>query len=429
MTFTAEVDCRRKTDDEHASVLKGIFDVAVHVEPLLVDKPPLLSTLQTGELNLALIKGKAIIERVTDCKGCNAVFPAWACFLAFRNLKHNLRCARSFEDDPVKTLRFVLALSAACGMFSMATAQEKFKFEPKFEKDKAFFQQVSTSVTQVVNVSGGAESKLNHEQIFMFKWEPKKFEADKWTVELTIEGAKLKVDMAGNPVNYDSTADQPAAGNNPGLTEFFKNLIGSKFTITYGKGFAVENVEGRDEFLKKLGTSNPQIEGLLKKILTAEALKEMSDPLAGLTPPLTLEKTIPEKGVNDKWTKTNTMALGPIGSYDRSLEFTVKAKTGDVVQVDATANLTYKSPTTDADGLLFRIKEGSLKSTEPKAGTAPGVFKYNVKTGQLERAELNVTMKGTLTVTIGTTESKVELFQEQKTVVETKNESYVPAKK
>jgi hypothetical protein len=334
-----------------------------------------------------------------------------------------------YEDDPVKTLRYALVLSAALGMFSLATAQDKFKFEPKFEKDKAFFQQVTTSVTQVVNVSGGAESKLNHEQTFMFKWEPKKFDADKWTVELTIEGAKLKVDMAGNPVNYDSTADQPAAGNNPGLTEFFKNLIGSKFTITYGKGFVVETVEGRDDFLKKLGTSNPQIEGLLKKILTAEALKEMSDPLAGLTPPLTPEKTVPEKAVNDKWTKTNTMALGPIGSYDRTLEFTVKSKTGDVVQVDATANLTYKAPTTDADGLLFRIKEGSIKSTEPKAGTAPGVFKFNTKTGQLERAELNVTMKGTLTVTIGTTESKVELFQEQKTIVETKNETFVPAKK
>ena len=68
-------------------------------------------------------------------------------------------------------------------------------------------------------------------------------------------------------------ADQAAAGNNPGLAEFFKNLINSEFTITYGKGFVVEKVEGRDEFLKKLGTSNPQIEGLLKKILTEEALR------------------------------------------------------------------------------------------------------------------------------------------------------------
>src|SRR6185295_9021722 len=110
-------------------------------------------------------------------------------------------------------------------MLSFAAAQEKVKFEPKFEKDKAFFQKVTTNVEQTVKVQGGADSKLKHEQTFYFKWLPTKFEAEKWTVKLTIEGATLKVDMAGNPVSYDSTLEQPAAGNNPGLTEFFKNLI------------------------------------------------------------------------------------------------------------------------------------------------------------------------------------------------------------
>ena len=181
-------------------------------------------------------------------------------------------------------LRCTLALALAFGFLSGASAQEKLKFEPKFEANKAFYQKVSTKVDQVVKVQGGADLNLKHEQTFLFKWLPTKLEAEKWTVKLTIEGAILKVDIASNPVNYDSTADQPAAGNNPGLADFFKNLIGTEFTITYAKGMVVEKVEGREDFLKKLGTSNPQMQELLKKLLTDEAMKEMADPTAGLMP-------------------------------------------------------------------------------------------------------------------------------------------------
>ena len=46
----------------------------------------------------------------------------------------------------------------------------------------------------------------------------------------------------------------------------------------------VEKVDGRDEFIKKLAAVNPQMEALLKKILTDEALKEMTDPTSGVTP-------------------------------------------------------------------------------------------------------------------------------------------------
>ncbi len=295
------------------------------------------------------------------------------------------------------------------------------KFEPKFEANKAFYQLVTTDVEQTVKVQGGNDLKLKHSQTFYFQWTPTKQDGDKWTVLLKIEGVKLRVDVASNPVNYDSTAEN-ANAQNPGLNEFFKNLIGSTFTITFGKGMAVEKVEGQEALLKNLGAANQQMEALLKKILTAESLKEMSDPLAGLTP---TDK--PEKVKGDKWTKVTPLKLGPIGDYERTYTFEYKGKDtekADLDRIEVKANLTYKPPSGDADGLLFRIKSGDLTTQSPKAG----YYLFDPKTGTLVKSELAVTMSGTLVVAIGQTDTSVQLFQTQTTTVETKAETFLPKK-
>lgn len=334
----------------------------------------------------------------------------------------------------VTGLRNVFAAAVLAALVPFAVAQEKKpddtppppapmsdkqKFEPKFEANKPFFQQVVTDVEQTVKVQGGNDLKLKHSQTFLFRWTPVKQENEKWEVKLVIEGVKLRVDVANNPVNYDSTAENPNA-QNPGLNDFFKNLIGKEFTVTFGKNMQVEKVEGQDELLRSLGAANQQMEALLKKILTPEALKEMSDPLAGLTPGT-------EKGVGEKWTKTTTLKLGPIGDYDRELSFEYKGKDKDKPELDRVevkANLTYKPPTGEADGLLFRIKSGDLTTQNPKAG----YYLYDPKTGRLVKSELSVTMSGTLNVAIGTTETSVQLYQTQTTTVETQDESFLPKK-
>jgi hypothetical protein len=320
----------------------------------------------------------------------------------------------------VTGFRNLIAAAALAGLASAGIAQDKQKFEPKFELNKRFYQSVTTDVDQTVKVGGGNDLKLKHSQTFLFEWVPIKQEMDKWTVKLVIQGVKLKVEVASNPVNYDSTAENPNA-NNPGLNEFFKNLEKSEFTIVYNKAMQVEKVEGTENLLKNLGAANQQMEQLLKKILTAEALKEMSDPLAGLTPPA-------EKAVGEKWEKLGTSKLGPIGDFERKLNFEYKGKDPeqkDLERVEVKTTLTYKPPTTDADGLLFRIKGGELVTQNPK----PGVFLFDAKTGMLKKAESSVTMSGTLNVAIGTTETTVQLNQTQTTTILTQDKSFVPEKK
>ena len=73
-------------------------------------------------------------------------------------------------------------------------------------------------------------------------------------------------------------------------------------------------MEGRDEFIKTLGAGSPQIDTLLKNILTDDALKEMCDPTFKLMP------DSPKKP-GETWKRDSSTNLGPIGSYTVTYNF------------------------------------------------------------------------------------------------------------
>lgn len=318
-------------------------------------------------------------------------------------------------------VRTGVALALVTAMASAALGQDKSAFVTKFEKDKPFFQELTTDVKQTVKVQGGSDLNLSHKQTFFFKWTPVSVEADKKVVKLTIEGVKMTVDIGGNPINYDSTDSAASIAGNPGLADFFNSLKGAEFTVTFGKGMAVEKVDGKEEFLKKLAGANGQMEQLLRKILTEEALKEMSDPSVGITPP-------GEQAVGSSWEKKSTLSLGPIGSYERTFKYTYKGKDPekkDLDLIEVEPKLVYKAPSDASDGLLFKIKSGTLETINPK----PGKILWDPKVGRVVEANIGVTMKGTLNVVVSSTETTVELYQEQKTVTRTGDKSFVPEKK
>jgi hypothetical protein len=300
------------------------------------------------------------------------------------------------------------------------------KFETKLEKDKPFYQQMTTRVTQTIKVQNGSDLVQTHEQTFLFRWLPVGFANDKWTVRQTIEGVKMVIDIAGNKVEYDST--NTAGGNaatNPGLAEFFSKLVNTEFVVTYGKGMVVEKVDGKDDFLKKLGGVNQQMDTLLKKMLTDEAMKQMSDPSFGLTAEKEMKPT-------DKWEKKGTMNLGPIGSYDLATTYTYVGKDTaqkELDRIDVATQMTYKAPAADAgEGLLFKIKGGELKSEAYKPGEKANYVLYNPKTGRVEESILSVKLVGKLNVTVGGTDTTIDLYQEQVTTVKTKDTSFVEKK-
>lgn len=317
-------------------------------------------------------------------------------------------------------IRLGVAAVLAVALGAAAAAQDKSRFELKLEKDKAFYQMMKTEVTQVIKVQN-QDLTQKQDSTFYFKWTPEKQDGDKWTLKQKLEGLKMSIDISGNPITYDSkNKDQPGAGGNPGLMDFFKNLEGAEFGVTFNtKDWKVEKVDGKDELTKKLGQGNSQMDSLLKKILTDDALKQMADPTLGMIPDA-------PKAQKESWEKKQTLNMGPIGSYEVTYKYTYAGKDmtrKELDRVDVTTSLTYKPPTENTDGLLFKIKDGKITSKDPEAGQQ-SYFLYNPATGRIVDAKIYLKLRGDLTVTIGGTDSKVELDQTQVTTIEGGNETF-----
>ncbi|MBX9623002.1 MAG: hypothetical protein K2X82_04230 [Gemmataceae bacterium] len=321
-------------------------------------------------------------------------------------------------------VRLGVAAGLAVVLAVAARGQDKQSFAPKLEKDKAFYQKMRTEVTQVIKVQ---QQDLTQKQdsTFYFKWTPEKQDGDKWVLKEKIEGLTMAIDISGNPISYDSTKkDAAGSAGNPGLMDFFKNLEGAEFGVTLNtKTWQVEKVDGKDEFVKKLGAGSPQMDSLLKKILTDDALKQMADPTYGLVPDQ-------PKAVNETWEKKQTLNLGPIGSYEVTYKYTYKGKDPtqkDLDRVEVAPTLTYKPPADAPDGLLFKIKEGKMESKPLDPDQPPSVILYNPATGRLARATISLKLRGELTVTIGGQDTKVELEQRQTTTIEGSDTTLLPS--
>ncbi len=298
-------------------------------------------------------------------------------------------------------------------------------FTPKFEKDKKFYQELKTQVSQVIKVQG-QDVTQKQESTYYFKWNPLKQVGEKWELEQEVEGLKVSIDISGNTINYDSTQpDASVTAGNPTLMEFFRKLVGTKFVVTLDKAFKVEAVSGKDEFIRKLSGGNNQLDSLFRNIVTDESLKQMCDPTFYLVP------DSPRKP-GDTWEKKAAISLGPIGKYEVTYKFKYVGpgteegkKEFDKIEVET--DLTYvvpKEPGTD--GLFFRIKEGKLEQPKGMGEQPPkGVIYYDPKTQRIVSAEITLKLKGELTVNIGATDSKVEIYQEQKTTLRTGDSSFL----
>ena len=79
------------------------------------------------------------------------------------------------------------------------------------------------------------------------------------------------------------------------------------------------------------------------------------------------------------------------------------------------------------------VRDGRKKVIFDMSGVtnidSTGIGIIVMSSGQLKKAELSVTMTGSLTVAIGTTETVVNLNQTQTTTVMTADKSFVPEKK
>jgi hypothetical protein len=296
------------------------------------------------------------------------------------------------------------------GLALPALADDKPALKWKLDKDREFFQDMSSNTEQEMTVAG---SKITNKQKQNFIFSYKVLDVDKdgnIVVRQKIEGVKMDIEISGSPkISYDSTKTD--AGTSP-LGEFFKVLVGTEFKLTLGKDLKVTKVEGRDDFIKKLGGTNPQMEPLLKQILSEEALKEMAEPIFG---------SVPNGDVPDSktWERPSKFDMGPIGSYENKYKYTYEGKDKDNAKLDrikVATEVKYVKPKDDAvsGGLPFKIKEATIT---PKK--ADGFILFNPEAGRIEASEANLELAGNLKIEIGGQTSSVDMTQKQQTTVKT----------
>lgn len=287
----------------------------------------------------------------------------------------------------------------------------------KFEKNKTFYQTMTTETNQTMKVMNNDVTQ-KQKQTFIFSWTPLEEKDGKWTLEQKILGVKMDIDIGGSPIKYDSTSAAGGNASNP-LSEFFKALVGSTFKVTLDpKTLKITKIEGRDEFVKKLVNANKQMQPLLDKILSEDALRQMAEPTFAVVPNETVDK-------GKTWKKETTLDMGPIGKYKNEYTYKYEGAEKGLDKIDVETKLTYMPPekTEGVGGLPFRIKSAKLESKEGK-----GTVWFNRDKGRVEKSDMSLKLEGTLEIEIGGQQTKVDLSQTQKTDVQTSDTNPVESK-
>jgi hypothetical protein len=315
--------------------------------------------------------------------------------------------------------RWPLALLCLVGLAlpAFAADDKPVTLKWKLEKDKPFYQEMTTTTKQSMKVMN-SDVNQNQTQTFFFSWTPTSQDKDgNWTIKQKIEGVRMSINIGGSNIDYDSTKEQGAP--NP-LSDFFKQLVGSEFTLTVDKDMKVTKIEGREAFVKKLSAANPQMEPLLNQILSDKALKEMADPTFASVPNKEVKK-------GESWTKETKLDMGPIGTYDNTYKYTYEGKDDkeklEKIKVETTLKYTPPSENAAGNPLPFKIKSADLKSSN-----AGGTIWFDAEKGRIDHSETSLKLTGELNIEIGGQTTKVELNQEQTTTVKTTDKNPVEKK-
>jgi len=271
-----------------------------------------------------------------------------------------------------------------------------------FDPDgKPFYQELKTETIQKMKVMG-QEIDQKQDQTFVIEWTPRKKDSEgNYVVAQKIVGIKMNIDIGGNKIAYDSTAKNP---KNP-MTDFFDQLLKQELEFHITPDLKVKDVKGRDEFVKSLGETNPQMQGLLKQILSKEALEKMAEPTWWALPPG--GEATKGKG----WEKKSTLDLGPIGKYDTTYNFTYDSKDSkNLDKILIKADLTYTAPGANAaGGLPFTIKDAKLAGK-----TATGEAYFDSAKGRFDASKMDMKLNGTLSIVVGNMTTDITLDQDQK---------------
>jgi RNA polymerase sigma factor (sigma-70 family) len=271
-------------------------------------------------------------------------------------------------------------------------------FRWRFQKDRPFYQEVTTTTLQILEVMGN-DTRQQQQQTFYFRWTPLERRPDGgWVVKQKVEGVKMDLDIGDNKLRFDSTREGDAPSP---LADFCKALVGAEFRVTLDRRFRVRKVEDRDEFLDKVSRANPALGTLWPQILNADAMRREAE---------TLFPALPEEPVRpgDSWAWKSMLDLGPLGDCRNTTTYTYEGREGQLDRIGIDCLLEYRVSARKKANLPFVVKEGKLERA-----TGTGKLLFDRARGRLARLELELQLYGPVTLSMGRDSVGVILKQKQ----------------
>ncbi|HEX5270776.1 MAG TPA: DUF6263 family protein [Gemmataceae bacterium] len=311
-----------------------------------------------------------------------------------------------------------LAAGLVLALLAPARAQEPkpARLEWKFEKDKAFYQTLTTETTRTLKISGKDVTRKDT-QTYVLKWTPTKQEDKNWALKLKIEGVRIDSDLPdGGKTSFDSAKPDGASGR---LADLYRALTGPdvELTITVNAEMQATDVDGTAKLVEQLGKADPQLEGMLNQVLSRDNLKQIADAAFPALPNKEVKK-------GDTWSRTSVSSITPLGTFKTTATYTDDGpgKDANVETIGVKAETTYEAPASQGIGFPFKINSATLKSTE-----GSGTVTFRKDRGRAEKSELKVTLAGKLNMDVSGTATEVEVTQTTTKTVTTSDEN--PAKK
>ena len=261
----------------------------------------------------------------------------------------------------------MFAATALALLLAAAGRGETHALAWKFHEGDVFYNQTAVDTDQRFEVAGMAtDQKTAVRTVLRFKVKSAKPGAA--VVEMTF--LENKVDAPGLP------------GFNVG-----DKLKDVTFTATLDEKLNVTRLEGYDKFLDAASDGDEGRKKLMKAMMPETAIRQSF----GQTFMIAADKPV---AVGEKWSRTDRMALGPLGSVETKSAFKLDAVKGDVATISMAGELKFSAGDGDA-GLPFRIIKADLK-----AENFTGTHRFDVKAGRLTESKVEMTMGGTMTIEV-----------------------------
>jgi hypothetical protein len=276
----------------------------------------------------------------------------------------------------------------------MATAGPAFGQSPfrwRFAPNQRFYLETTTVIKQTHTVQGQAQTQ-ELTQYFLCQLNVQRYTQEDRSVQLEQKIEAVKVTGTGPQVVNLNKALEP--------------MVGATFRITLAERngqYYVARFEGYEELIKRVGGDDPNQNKMFRATMPEEALRR------GVEEGLAFG---PDQGNPARWQRTYTMPMGALGNLATVANYAYEGRSNrdgrPLDKIGVTVTMTYQSPKGDTGGLAFHVARGDLKADQCK-----GTLWFDSTLGRLVESEMEMHLKGALTVVANGQEYPMEMEQHQ----------------